>query len=379
LFIEIRETGFLNKGAELMLRAIVSKFNENMSDVKLLMAAKPYGTPFRKRAELGLYQKIWLQRYGIQWGYMGFLIPQQLRKMFGLVLNSQVNVVLDASGFSYGDQWGHWNCHVAAKAIKKWKKQGTKVIFMPQAFGPFTGWKIRNSFKTIADNADLMFARDKISYNYVYELVGQRDSVKIAPDFTSLIEGELPKRFDTKKNRFCIIPNFQMVEKTSEAEGKNYLPFLVTCVKYLHEKKAKPFFLIHEGDKDLRLSQQIVKESGKDIKIIREENALRIKGIIGASNCVISSRFHGLVSSLSQGVPAMATGWSHKYQMLFEDYSYPEGMMSTNFSPEKIHSKIDLLISNSEKPMIREKLLKSASLQKRASSKMWEEIFDLIN
>jgi polysaccharide pyruvyl transferase WcaK-like protein len=379
MFVEIRETGFINKGAELMLRAIVSKVKENLPDVKLVMAAKPNGAPFLKRAELGLYQKIWLQRYRIQWGYMGFLIPERLRKMYGLVLNSQINVVIDASGFSYGDQWGHWNSQVAAKAVKKWKKQRTKVIFMPQAFGPFKGRKIRKFFKVLVDNADLMYARDKISYNYVNELVGQRDNVKIAPDFTCIIDGELPIGFDNEKNRFCIIPNFQMIEKTSGIESKSYIPFLVTCVNYLHEKKANPFLLIHEGDKDLRLSQQIVKESGKDIKIVREENALRIKGIIGASDGVISSRFHGLVSSLSQGVPAIATGWSHKYKMLFEDYSYPEGMISTNSSIKDIHRKINSIISNVEKQKIKEKLLKSAIVQKRASSEMWKEIFNLIN
>ena len=226
-----------------------------------------------------------------------------------------------------------------AKSIKKWKKQGTKVILMPQAFGPFTSLKIRKAFKTVVENADLIFARDKFSSEYVLGLADKKSHVRIAPDFTTLIEGELPETFDSQKNRFCIIPNYRMIDKTSEQKGRKYILFLITCVKYLQEKNAKPFILIHDEDMDMCLAQHVAKETGQNIRIIYENHALRIKGIIGACDGVISSRFHGLVSALSQGIPALSTGWSHKYKMLFKDYGFPEGVLSVKAGPLEIQTK----------------------------------------
>lgn len=69
-----------------------------------------------------------------------------------------------------------------------------------------------------------------------------------------------------------------------------------------------------------------IENTGKSIPIVSETDPLKIKGILGASKGTLGSRFHGLVSALSQGVPSIATGWSHKYQMLFQDYDFEDGL-----------------------------------------------------
>lgn len=378
MLIEIRGTGFVNKGAELMLRSIIANLRENIPDAIIAVPPSTAGFDFIDRAELGLFQKIWLQRYRVQWGNFGGLIPRRLRQMYGMVIDSEVDVVLDASGFAHGDQWGPGNTLAAVKEMKKWKKQGTKVIFMPQAFGPFIDGDIKPAFKSLVAQADLMFARDRVSYDHITQLVGERENVKIAPDFTNLMQGQIPENFDKLANRFCVIPNYRMIDKTSSDQSKAYLPFLITCVKYLLNQGKKPFILIHEGDNDLGIAQEIVKSVGQDINIVRETNAVRIKGIIGASEGVISSRFHGLVSALSQGVPALATGWSHKYEMLFQDYFFPEGMFNVHLSSAQIQNKIDLIISDTSKKQIQEKIISACKIQKKASTEMWNTIYEII-
>jgi polysaccharide pyruvyl transferase WcaK-like protein len=376
--IEIRKAQFLNKGAELMLRSIIAKLRERLPEATLVMAPPTGYDSYFQRSTLGLYQKLWLQRYRIQWGYFGCLIPKKIRKMYGMVLDSEIDVVLDASGFSYSDQWGTGSSLEVSKSLRKWKKQGTKVIFMPQAFGPFFHPKIKKAFKEVIQQADLIYAREGVSYKHLIELAGNHENIRVSPDFTNLIKGELPGHFDSRANRFCLIPNYRMIDKTVKRNSKIYIPFLITCAKYLYEKDVKPFILINEGDKDLWLSKQVVKGLGRDINIIQERNALHIKGIIGASEGVISSRFHGLVSALSQGIPAIATGWSHKYEMLFQDYGFPEGMLAVDATTEEIHRKIDMLISVSRNQHIKSSILNSSLKQKQATIKMWEEVFAMI-
>jgi len=181
-----------------------------------------------------------------------------------------------------------------------------------------------------------------VSYEHLTELVGEQAKIKQSPDFTNLMTGVLPQGFDTEQNRFCIVPNCRMLDKTDQKTREAYLPFLISCTRYLLEKGAKPFVLVHEGKDDQRLADELSAAVG-GIPIVKESGALEIKGILGACSGTLGSRFHGLVSALSQGVPALATGWSHKYQMLFEDYGFPEGLVQVTTDEAEIKRKIDLI------------------------------------
>ena len=57
MIIEIRGVGFVNKGAELMLRAILDQVGGRYPDVKFVMSPSLNGAPYIKIAQLGIYQK----------------------------------------------------------------------------------------------------------------------------------------------------------------------------------------------------------------------------------------------------------------------------------------------------------------------------------
>jgi len=91
----------------------------------------------------------------------------------------------------------------------------------------------------------------------------------------------------------------------------------------------------------------------------------------------LGSRFHGLVSALSQGVPALATGWSHKYQMLFEDYGIPEGMLKVGASDAEIERKVAWITDDREQ--IQTELKARAEHLKAQSEQMWQQVFEVID
>lgn len=379
MLIEIRKTAFINKGAELMLNAALQKMRSVYPDARYAMAPNLRSAPYHKRAELGLYQKAWLQRYKVQWGHLAALAPRKIRELFGIVLDKEIDVVLDAAGFSYSDQWGPGATFELAKSCMRWRKQGTKVILLPQAFGPFSTPRIRDAIKKAADNIDLLFARERVSYQFLVDVVGERPNIKIAPDFTNLIEGIVPDSFDRNTNKFCIVPNYRMIDKTSKEQSEAYLPFLINCVQYLKDREQSPFLLIHEGANDLMLARKIADAVKGEVPIVKEDHPLKIKGIIGSCEGAISSRFHGLVSALSQGVPSLATGWSHKYQMLFEDYGFSDGMMDVTMDSEETHAKIDSIITPPSKERVRVTLCERSRALKQESETMWAEVFRCID
>lgn len=376
MIVEIKGGGFVNKGAELMLHAILDRVSSAVSDVKFTIVPNLTSRPHEKLSALEIYPKLWLQRYRIQWGYLGNWLPRKLLRVYGLVVDSEVDVVLDASGFAYGDQWGPSATIAMGKAIRRWKRQGTKVIFLPQAFGPFSSPQIRKAFRVVATHTDKIYARDPASYRHIVDLVGQLPHLKQAPDFTVLIEGRVPSSFDSASHEVAIIPNWRMVDKTSGSVAEHYIPLLVTCLRYFVEAGYKPFFLIHGGKEDEELAQEAVQQFRYDVPIVAEDDPLNIKGIIGVCKAVVSSRYHGLINALSQGVPAVGTGWSHKYQALFDDYGCPDLLLSPDSTDEQTKSILTSFIRDREE--IGKRLAQHATQHKQLTVEMWKDVLKIM-
>lgn len=122
-----------------------------------------------------------------------------------------------------------------------------------------------------------------------------------------------------------------------------------------------------------------VSEAVGGIPVVKEVDPLHIKGILGTCDATVGSRFHGLVSALSQGVPSLATGWSHKYQRLFEDYEFGEGLVSVTDSDEVLFSKLELLIDSNSAEELRGKLNERSVELKQLSAEMWDKVFAVID
>ena len=378
MYIEIRKAGFINKGAELMLHAAQQKLKERYPDATFVMAPTTQRAeqPFRNLVQLGFFPKASLWRYGIQWGSLANLAPRPLREMYGVILDREVDVVIDAAGFAYSDQWGEAPIEELAQSARRWRKNGTSVILLPQALGPFELPRNRKNMQTVVDNVDLIFPRERVSYEHLTGLVGKQPKIRQSPDFTNLITGVLPQTFDAEQNRFCIVPNCRMLDKTDQATRDAYLPFLIKCTELLLRRNARPFVLVHEGKDDQALADKLSAAVG-GIPIIQEKGALQIKGILGACSGTLGSRFHGLVSALSQAVPSLATGWSHKYQMLFEDYGFPEGMLEVGASDAEIERKIAWITD--EREQIQAQLRERSAQLKAQSEQMWQQVFEVID
>jgi polysaccharide pyruvyl transferase WcaK-like protein len=376
--IEIRKAGFVNKGAELMLCAILSKIEEEFPDVEFAMETGYGPAPYKKRAQKGFYQKAQFYKYGFQFGVFLNFIPKKIRDLFGIVTDKEIDVVLDAAGFAYGDQWGPIKTKQLASSCKRWKKNGTKVILLPQAFGPFKNEKIRKYIKDVVDNCDLVFAREKSSYEYLIEVVGQRDNIKLYPDFTNLVAGVKPEYFDPALNEICIVPNKQMVVMAG-MKHEAYIAYLSKVTSYYLQQGARPFFLVHETGNDKKIADAVNEKLTKSVPVIVENNPVLIKGIIGASKATVGSRFHGLVSALSQGIPSVSMGWSHKYEELFKDYNFSEGIVDISADDSTLFEKLGMLINAVSHKAISEKLIHSSSELKVKSENMWAEVLEVIN
>jgi colanic acid/amylovoran biosynthesis protein len=379
MIIEIRRAGFVNKGAHLMVLAILAKLKKRYPHAKYTMAANNGSQTFEVMTQLGFYPKASLFRKRIEFGDLANLIPKRIRSRFGIITDKEVDVVIDAAGFGYGDKWGKQSTYELYRSSRRWKKRDTKVILLPQAFGPFTINKNKKYFKKAFSNINLIYAREEESYKNIIGITGDSSRLAIAPDFTNLLSGEIPSYFVPTPNLFCVVPNYRMIDKTDSETSALYLPFMKMCARYLEAKGVKLMILIHEGEKDLHLGNEISKCTNEEIPIIQESNPIYIKGILGSCAATIGSRYHGLVSALSQGVPSLATGWSHKYEMLLKDYDFLEGLLDVHFDEKQLGAKLDMIIDEQRNKLLSEKLLKKSEQLKQKVEQMWQEVFSIID
>lgn len=369
MLIEIKGTGNHNKGAEMMLLTILQ--NISVPDVRFAYAPSLSRDQYPFYSALGLYPKLWFRLKGMQFGNLGVFVPKPLRDAYGLVLDRETDAVLDASGFAYSDQWGDWPTAVTASETKRWKRMGKKVILLPQAFGPFSGSRIRRNMQTILENSDLVYARDIQSYQSLVEL-GVSENLRIAPDFTVLFEGERPEYFDASLHQICIVPNMRIMDKRTDSAG--YADLLSSAIACLQGNGFSPYFLIYGGDEDRRLAKLINEKSAKPIPIVNETDPRYLKGLIGESLGMVGSRYHAIASGLYSGVVSIGLGWSHKYEQLYNDMGFPEGLIDLDVSKTALERSLWEIMDMQTRRLLRDNLIAKAELQKQEARRMFSEV-----
>lgn len=377
--IEIKGVNFINKGAELMLLSIIDEFRERGFDADFAMNIKD----IRLATEGYEYMKLLPWRYSNKYPFIGpsihrlfKFIPNQKLLNHSILFREDIDLILDASGFVYSDQWGAGAAEVMARKIKEDKEKGKTTVLLPQAFGPFTSSRIKDAMRSVLSQADLIFARDKISYSYLDELKVKSANLHQCPDFTNKMKSKRPSNIEEVKGSVCIIPNYRMIDKTNN-DSKSYLNFFYTACSCLDGKDIDYYFLIHEMQDDSEIVNSIAGRLHHDVKIIHEKDPRKIKGYIKESRFVIGSRYHGIISAINQNVPVIASGWSHKYQMLLQEYSL-EKWYCGDIESDDIESLINELIDECTFQEYVSKLNVQNDKNLQAVNKMWDKVFSLI-
>lgn len=373
--IEIEGIGYPNKGAELMLYAIVDQLREQFgSDVQFCCRPRKGSKDgYRLLGAKNILQlgHFTLKGYSLDW--LINCLPTILTDTFGVARSKDVDIILDASGLKYSDKWAPIVSQRVLVKYKKMKSKGKIIIMLPQAFGPFNDCDVGRNVREILEASDLCFARDNVSYDSLLDLCGEKSAVMQAPDFTNLVE-PLP-HFDGSdfEGKVMIIPNQKMLDKADPAAAKNYYNYMLNVCEYLRDQGEEMIILNHEGNQDRMICERLSRHFG-NIRIVSHWNPVYIKTVIGCCKLLISSRFHGCVSALSQGVPVIATSWHHKYEMLLRDYGVSELLVDLNSDIVDVRM-LQLAFLNETRNRI---LARSAAL-KQQSKEMWERVFELLS
>jgi len=395
MILEIHGAGFDNKGAELMLRAVVNRLHEETSNI--LLAIDPWYGSFKSRCELGLYQILpfrthvgtpgfslrfkrqqWLCQLGWERWFKLFTGTDPIE--YGCVGLSRSQGLIDIAGFAYTDEWGEQPTIDFSLLTSYYRSKSKPVILMPQAFGPFRSNRIKMAFRQVLENATLVFARDTQSYEYALDLSSESGKISLAPDI-ALFYPKLDNGSSLlEKQRYvCIVPNARLLDQGMEEWGENYFAYLVNIIKEIlnHELSVR-IAVFDTSRSDLELAQRIYKDvDSVNVTLVQENDPLMLKRIIGNSLFLIGSRYHSLVSAFSMQVPSVALGWSHKYKMLFRDFGMEEYVISADIPFGKFVDIIQELIGQSSHAY-REQIARCLQEKQSVNQAMWTKILDTL-
>lgn len=304
------------------------------------------------------------------------LAPRSMLTARHIAPGREMAALLDCSGFAYGDTWPTHRIDRRAAYYRKLKAQGTAVILLPQAFGPFERPEMRASCTAMFEQCDLIYPRDSVSHRHFQGLGFDARIPGVVPDITHLLKGRTPADPPLWKQRVCIVPNARMMDKTSPETADRYLSFLLTSIDVVRAQKREPCLLVHERN-DLPLAQRIRDQAAFPITIV-DEDALVSKGMLGACYAVIGSRYHALISALSQGVPAIGTSWSHKYEELFGDYGCGEYLLSPEDGTGPLETSLRRLLDPVVRDGLAARLATQAEKQQAKVEHMWSRIESFI-
>lgn len=375
MLIEIKGVQFINKGAELMLHAVLQQVQQLWPGADIVLAPNA-NSPYKSRALLGAYQKLPLQKGRLQWHGLGYYFSPKLRgwlkHRLGLVTEADIDLVLDASGFAYGDQWPAASVKLLCAEIARYAKAGKKYILLPQAFGPFSRSEDISLLRQALPKATLVCARDNVSLGYLRALNPAATNIECYPDFTNLVKPQLPDYYQQGEQKVLFIPNSNMLSSrnTNSAWADQYIPLLLQLMGIVRTAGFTPVLLNHEGSEDAALCRNLLQLSGMNYQIINETDPLKVKGIIGASAAVVCSRFHGCVSALSQGVACLGTSWSHKYEQLFAAYGCEQALLTPELGVRDLEQRFLQALENVKSDTSQQ----LRAQQMAASQALWQKV-----
>ena len=365
--IAISGAGFRSKGAEAMLRTVQAELGQRLRGTEFSLWRCPArehrlalnagftplfwpedqrGVATRALRKLGLELPAWSARELSRGGPAAILRAraygdEALSMAYCRYLERTgcaIDAVVDISGFAYGDAWSVdrvlWN----RALIEYCDSHGVPMLYLPQAWGSFERAEIREAVKVMVNAPGTAFySRDSQSSRYLEGLLGRAaGSVASHPDIAFAFRGgttlqgeEVLRAMGCNMERpiVGIAPNMQIYKRVEGSGGANpYVRELLRLVEHcLQHHDVDIVFQASEMDAsgvtvdDRYLCGIIAASLNQPERCFLTHEALtagQTAAMISRFDYLVGSRFHSLVLGLSQGVPAMAISWSHKYREL---------------------------------------------------------------
>jgi colanic acid/amylovoran biosynthesis protein len=245
------------------------------------------------------------------------------------------DVVIDLSGDSMSDRGSH--SVVNLLAILMAIVLGRPVVSYSQSIGPFSRLMIPFS-RFVLNRVSRISVREDFSRHYLSSIDIRKDKVVVHGDCAFnlrpapservreiLRAARIPEDGSTligvSISSFMI--DFYSCDQSKTDMRNRYVECVTSIVKMLAEIEGTRIVLVPHvvspkyWSRDDRwacdLVSRLVSNPGKVHTLTDDYSASELKAVIGECKFFVGSRMHACIAALSQSIPTVALGWSHKY------------------------------------------------------------------
>jgi len=337
----------------------------------------------------------WGQQHGIRIAHMGGWKP------------AQADIVVSLCGEDYfSDNWPSSLCKFADIQYSFFKEQGIPYVVMAQTFGPFTRSYSRMLAEKHLTQAELVTARDDVSFCNVTEDLGITGHVHrtgdlaflMEPNEWSMVEQHHPElsalhSADTKWVGVSISRLFaRSVFHTLSSQSKRVETFFIQFAAGLdsileRNPDIRILFTPHvteNGNDDRDADQKVIQKMKLPNRVVAlrdEYTAPDIKAVIGRCDAFIGCRMHALIAAVSQAIPTLPLAYSPKtMDVVGKAMNYPFVMDFRNMVPHDAGGELTSQFTEiwKQRENLRLKLQKEVKKTKALSYRNFELLKSII-
>ena len=381
----VEGAGFVNKGSEAMLRTVQFELGQRLRNASFNVERSMLSPGTENHALSAGIKILGRERPSTLLGRTRIRLQEVLRAptqvldvwreragMTGwATLLGRIDAVIDISGYRYADSWGAGGARRIAPIVYHAWRTGKPYIFLPQAWGPFGKDPVlRDICRKNCLRSALVLVRDTQSRQHVAKLLDKPvDQVYQFPDIAFLFRDagkEVGQRhlaeLGLRSSGYpivCVAPNMRVYERAQGFGAENvYINMLVRVCRDFLNRGTNILLIPHEINPDRAvlddrwLCQLILLSIGRSERIAAISlpmSAEDISSMIACCELIVGSRFHAIVAALRSRIPAVAIGWSHKYDELMQDVGLGQFVLDhSNLDIEGIGEVIRMAWENRE-------------------------------
>ncbi len=408
-----------NKGAAAMLQSSISQLKEKYGSRLGIYLMSVYPAQDRVQCPHRFVTVVATQPFplmflafpcAVLYKMCGWCPPFQKVLLHNKILQAYRNtdLVIDEAGIAFSDSRG-WMMNTYAFACAAVPMlMGVPVVKYSQALGPFCNGYNRFLAKCVLSKMKLIVARGRFTYEHLHA-IGMQKQARLYADgaFTMPPAPLLEQRAEDvcKKaglTRLAAVSVSSVVARRCQKAGIAYSRIMAEFIDYLLGQgyavwlfaNAARMHSRHPRNNDLMTGDAVMREyeklkkrgkqkypDGFEAKLVwerREMDAEEIRAYIRQSDFLIASRFHAMVFALTEQVPVLMIGWSHKYQEVMEQFglgSYAADYSS--LSTEQLKRSFEEFLAHQQE--IRRKIKEKLPAVQKSSEKNIRHIVKILD